>query len=136
MFNENTQILRMGNGQNPAGLAGGFCQYSLWNQTIFGAPHPPHSQLGLISVWSTIPSPRRSHGSSKDLVEAFWELPAVRLSNSLPELRFGLYLGLSVVPFYPFLGDPYSKIDYRKKGALILTSLLEDLVTLSGLGPV
>ena len=33
-----------------------------------------------------------------------------------------------VVPFYPFLGEGSpTKIDYRKKGALILTSLLEDL---------
>ena len=36
--------------------------------------------------------------------------------------------GLPVVPFYPFLGEGSpSKIDYRKKGTLILTSLLEDL---------
>ena len=37
-------------------------------------------------------------------------------------------LGPPVVPFYPFLGESSpTKIDYRKKGALILTSLLEDL---------
>ena len=37
--------------------------------------------------------------------------------------------GPPVVPFYPFLaeGSP-TKIDYRKKGTLIPTSLLEDLV--------
>ena len=33
-------------------------------------------------------------------------------------------LGPPVVPFYPFLG---TRTDYRKKGTLILTSLLEDL---------
>ena len=34
-----------------------------------------------------------------------------------------------VVPFYPFLGEgSRTKIDYRKKGTLILSSLLEDLV--------
>ena len=39
-----------------------------------------------------------------------------------------VYLGPPVVPFYPFLGkDSPTKIDYRKKGALIPTSLLEDL---------
>ena len=33
------------------------------------------------------------------------------------------------MPFFPFLGEvPPTKIDYRKKGALIRTSLLEDLV--------
>ena len=39
-------------------------------------------------------------------------------------------LGPPVVPFYPFFGEgsPTTKIDYRKKGALILSSLLEDLV--------
>ena len=38
-------------------------------------------------------------------------------------------LGPPVVPFYPFLGEGYpTKIDYGKKGTLILTSLLEDLV--------
>ena len=36
--------------------------------------------------------------------------------------------GPPVVPFYPFLeeGSP-TKTDYRQKGTLILTSLLEDL---------
>ena len=34
-----------------------------------------------------------------------------------------------VLPFYPFLGEGFpTKIDYRKKGTLILTSLLEDRV--------
>ena len=33
------------------------------------------------------------------------------------------------MPFYPFLGEGSpTKIDYRKRGTLILTSLLEDLV--------
>ena len=37
-------------------------------------------------------------------------------------------LGPPVVPFYPFFGEGVStKIDYRKKGTLILTSLLDDL---------
>ena len=37
-------------------------------------------------------------------------------------------LGPPVVPFYPFLGEGSpTKIDYRKKVTLILTSLLEDL---------
>ena len=37
-------------------------------------------------------------------------------------------LGLQVVPFYRFLGKGSpTKIEYRKKGTLILTSLLEDL---------
>ena len=32
------------------------------------------------------------------------------------------------MPLYPFLGEgPPTKIDYRKKGTFILTSLLEDL---------
>ena len=38
------------------------------------------------------------------------------------------HLGRPVVPFYPFFGEgSLTKIDYRKKGTLILTSLLEDL---------
>ena len=33
------------------------------------------------------------------------------------------------MPFYPFLGEgSLTKVDYRKTGTLILTSLLEDLV--------
>ena len=33
------------------------------------------------------------------------------------------------MPFYPFLGEGSpTKIDYRKKGTLILASLLEDLL--------
>ena len=40
----------------------------------------------------------------------------------------GKRLGPPVVPFYPFFGEGSpSKIDYRKTGTLILTSLLEDL---------
>ena len=36
---------------------------------------------------------------------------------------------LPAVPFYPFLGEGSpTKMDYRKKATLILTSLLEDLV--------
>ena len=38
------------------------------------------------------------------------------------------FLGLPVVPFYPFLGEGSpTKIDYGEKGTLILTSLPEDL---------
>ena len=33
----------------------------------------------------------------------------------------------SPVPFYQLFGGGGTKMDYRKKGALILTSLLEDL---------
>ena len=37
--------------------------------------------------------------------------------------------GPPVVPFYPFSGEGSpTKIDYERKGSLILTSLLEDLV--------
>ena len=37
--------------------------------------------------------------------------------------RGGLQLCPAVVPFYPFLGEGSpTKIDYRKKGALILTT--------------
>ena len=36
------------------------------------------------------------------------------------------------MPFYPLLGKGSpTKIDYRKKGTLILSSLLEDLVSLA-----
>ena len=39
------------------------------------------------------------------------------------------WLGPPVVPLYPFFGEGSpAKIDYRKKGTLILTSLQEDLV--------
>ena len=41
-------------------------------------------------------------------------------------------LGPPVVPLSPFLGKgSTTKIDYRKKGPLMLTSLLEDLVVVS-----
>ena len=48
-------------------------------------------------------------------------------------IPFWLPLGPPVVPsFYPSLGEGSpTKIDYRKKGTLILTSLLEDLVPVS-----
>ena len=37
-------------------------------------------------------------------------------------------LGPPVVPFYPFFGGcSPTKIDYRKNGTLVLSSLLEDL---------
>ena len=40
-----------------------------------------------------------------------------------------LWLGPPVAPFYPsFWGGSPAKLDYRKKGTLILSSLLEDLV--------
>ena len=40
----------------------------------------------------------------------------------------GTKLGPSVVPFCPLLGEGTpTKIDYRKKGILVLASLLEDL---------
>ena len=40
----------------------------------------------------------------------------------------GSQLGPPVVPFYPCLGEGSpTKMDYKKKGTLILTSLLEDL---------
>ena len=42
------------------------------------------------------------------------------------------HLGPPVVPFYPFFGEGSpTKIDYRKKGSLILSSLLEDLATVA-----
>ena len=42
-------------------------------------------------------------------------------------------LGPPVVPFYPFLGEGSStQIDYRQKGTLILTSLLEQKETARG----
>ena len=45
------------------------------------------------------------------------------------ELSVYGFLGPPEVPFYPFLGEGSpTNIDYRKKGTLILTSLLEDPV--------
>ena len=42
----------------------------------------------------------------------------------------GSWLGPPVVPFYPFWGEGSPiKVDYRQKGTLILTSLLEDLIS-------
>ena len=39
---------------------------------------------------------------------------------------FGQLLGPAVVPFYLFFGEGSpTKIDYRRRGTLILTSLLE-----------
>ena len=41
---------------------------------------------------------------------------------------FWSMLPLTKVPFYPLLGDGSpTKLDYGKKGTLILTSLLEDV---------
>ena len=45
-----------------------------------------------------------------------------------PQTPTTTQLGPPVVPFHPFFGEGYpTKIDYRKKGTLILTSLLKDL---------
>ena len=47
--------------------------------------------------------------------------------------KLGNLLGPPVVPFYPFLGEGSpTKIDYRKVGTLILTSLLEELAFFGG----
>ena len=52
---------------------------------------------------------------------------AGRLPISLPIIC--VCLGPPVVPIYPLLGEGSpTKINYRRKGTLILTSLLEDLV--------
>ena len=48
------------------------------------------------------------------------------------DLFVNMLLGSPVVRFYPFSGEGSpTKIDYREKGTLILTSLLEDLGLLS-----
>ena len=45
------------------------------------------------------------------------------------------YLGPPVVPFLPYSGEGSpTKIDYPKKGTLVITSLLEDLATIQGNG--
>ena len=50
-------------------------------------------------------------------------------SMLIPLFTLVYYTRSPVVPFYPFLGEGSpTKIDYRKKGTLIPTSLLEDLV--------
>ena len=59
-----------------------------------------------------------------------WTTP---LSPFLFGGRLRLNLGPPVVPFYPFWGEGSpTKIDYRKKGTLILSSLVEDLVSFWG----
>ena len=99
------------------------------------------------ALFSARPTPQ----SLQNLVEPWWNpggtlvqpwcnprgtLPQGRPGppRSLSGLRpqsfqlFGKKLGAPVVPFYPFVGEGSpTKIDYKKKGTLILTSLLEDL---------
>ena len=62
-----------------------------------------------------------------------WMSCSLALCRPHPKAPF--WLGPPVVPFSPlFLGEGSStKIDYRKKGTLILESLLEDLVALTRL---
>ena len=49
--------------------------------------------------------------------------------QTLSRSEFQLPLDPSAVPFYPFLGEgSLTKIDYRTKGTLLPTALLEDLV--------
>ena len=51
------------------------------------------------------------------------------LSGRPHSRQAGCSVSLFALPSYPFLGEGSpTKIDYRKKGTLILTSLLEDLV--------
>ena len=58
----------------------------------------------------------------------------VNLTLLVLQFLFVCYLGFAVVPFYPFWGKgSRTKLDNRKKGTLILTSLLEDLAIL---GPI
>ena len=56
-------------------------------------------------------------------------LPASRPVRFLVFLPAAVCKTTRVVPFYPFLGEGSpTKLDCRKKGTLILTSLLEDLI--------
>ena len=53
---------------------------------------------------------------------------AAKRADTTARFVIGLILGPPVVPLYPCLGEGSpTKIDYRKKGTLILTSVLEDL---------
>ena len=54
----------------------------------------------------------------------------VRTLETLP-----ICLGPRVVPVYPFFGEGSPTVTLQKKGTLILTSLLEDLVTYLLCGP-
>ena len=73
--------------------------------------------------------PRPLYG---DLTDSICAKPAQAMKALLKPMhsKKGSLLGPPVVPFKPFLveGSP-TQIDYRKKGTLILTSLLEDLAS-------
>ena len=64
-------------------------------------------------------------------MDKFLQCPQFDEDSLLCLLRWSSCLGPPVVPFYPFWGEGSpTKIDYSKKGTLIRTSLLEDLVVL------
>ena len=91
----------------------------LWSLWFFPWPRI----LGILTS-AKIAAFRKTEGTRKKWVPKF----PTALQRSL--------LGPPVVPFYPFWGEGSpTKIDYRKKGTLILTSL-EDLVFVAKLGPI
>ena len=85
------------------------------------------------SSWAVLISRKwlasRGEAEAEDLMEEHRPARGRGGKSDPSNLVGGHILGPPVVPFYPFLGEGSpAKIDYRKKGTLILTSLLEDLV--------
>ena len=70
---------------------------------------------------------RRCLGKARSEVDGVYGFVVCVLGE--PSVLVGFRLGPPLLPFYPFVGEGSpTKIDYRKKGTLMLTSLLEDLV--------
>ena len=86
-------------------------------------------QLGIGNFWSSLGS---KAGVLAEILEEEKRASAgrERIRRNALGVSAGLFLTLGppVVPFEPFLGEGSpTKIEDRKKGALVLTSLLEDL---------
>ena len=112
-----------------------------------GVPTKVPTKNGVLAEWDTsqtwsmdlksLPDPTPSHCLKGPGFGSSWggTIGRIRFGVSCFEAPLVLWcsrenvsLGPPVVPFYPFLGEGSStKIDYLKKGTLILTSLLEDL---------
>ena len=106
-----------------------FNNVSVFFQTCFGTDSHPFYKPGALSHPPLLLALRqvlRGPATEQSMQEAWRE---ARTTEGSSELFFGAAvdappLGSLVVPFYPFGGGfPH----YRKKGTLILTSLLEDL---------
>ena len=94
---------------------------------LFGFPLKPQKRGASKKVLAYLPSESAASGLQGLQVPFAQMIAIMALEDDLKQKTL-LGLGSPVVPFYPVFGEGSpTKIDYRKKGTLVLSSLLEDL---------